>query len=170
MINIDDRLKKIADLICGEYIADIGSDHAYLPIWLIQNQKIKKAYALDISENCVERAKKNIIKHGIPEDAIIPAVSNGLSCFENGFDFFELSDVVISGMGGETISQIMETIKNNFDLGGINFIFQPSRKIGYLKNYLLENNFHIKKCVIAESKKRFYAIINAVCGDSRGRI
>jgi len=170
MMGIDNRLKKISDMVRGGVVADIGSDHAYLPIWLVQSGKAKKAYAIDVSERCVERAKKNIERHGIPEDAIIPVVSDGMSCFEGGYDFSELSDIVIAGMGGESISRILENARYSFELGGINFVFQPSRKIGFLKTYLSENNFCIRQCAIAESKKRFYAIINAVGGESRGRV
>ena len=161
MINIDNRLQKIADMICGEIVADIGSDHAYLPIWLCFNKKIKKAYAIDISENCVAKIKKNIKKHNIPEGMIIPTVSDGLSCFGQKFDFHELSDVVIAGMGGETIAKIIENAKIEHDISGINFVLSPNSKIEFLKKFLHANNFYINACAVIESKKRFYTVINA---------
>jgi tRNA (adenine22-N1)-methyltransferase len=148
-------------MISGDILADVGSDHAYLPIWLISNNKIKKAYAIDISENCAQRIKKNTNKHKIPENIIIPVLSNGFADFGLKFDFYELSDIVIAGMGGETISQIIENTKNMYDIKNINFILQPNSKIEHLKKYLTENNFNIKNNVITESKKRLYSIINA---------
>jgi len=161
MIKIDERLQKIADIICGDTIADIGSDHAYLPIWLCGNKKIKKAYAIDISEQCLQKIKKNVKKHDIPENMIIPALSDGLSCFKNQFDFYGLSDIVIAGMGGESIAKIIEKAKTVYDISGINFILQPNSKIVFLKNFLNENNFNTESCAVIESKKRFYTVINA---------
>ena len=160
MVKLDNRLKKIADMVYGETVADIGSDHAYLPIWLSSSKKIKKAYALDISENCVAKIKKNIKKHGIPENMITAAVSDGFSFFGNGSDFKKLSDVIIAGMGGETIAEIIKKAKNTYDMSCINFIFQPNSKIESLKKYLRENNFNMD-CAIIESNKRFYTVINA---------
>jgi len=98
-------------MICGDVIADVGSDHAYLPVWLYQNNRIKKAYALDISENCVNRIKTNLRKYNISQDVIIPVLSDGLECFESKkekYDFSELTDIIIAGMGGENIAEIIE--------------------------------------------------------------
>ncbi|MCL2157813.1 MAG: tRNA (adenine(22)-N(1))-methyltransferase TrmK [Oscillospiraceae bacterium] len=158
-INIDNRLKKIAEFIYGNIIADIGSDHAYLPIWLIQQKKISKAYAVDISENCIKKIKANLKKHNISEDIIIPVCSDGFLDFE--YDLDEITDIVIAGMGGETISQIIENMKSAHDIKNLNFVLQPNSKIEYLKKYLTENNIEIKKLHITESKKRSYTIINA---------
>jgi len=148
-------------MICGEVIADIGSDHAYLPIWLYINKKIKKAYAVDISEKCVKRIKINLKNYNIPEDIVVPVLSDGLAYFENSENkekFSELTDIIISGMGGESISEIIKNIKNPKNL---NFILQPNSKIEFLKKFLSENNFNIINEITAESKKRFYRIINA---------
>lgn len=157
MKNLGNRLKKIADMVSGETIADIGSDHGYLPIWLSLNKKIKKAYALDISPNCVEKIKKNIKKQNIPENMVIPAISDGLSYFGENPGFEELSDIIIAGMSGETISEIIE--KMPYNINKINFILQPNSKIESLKKFLTNNNFDITECAVIESKKRFYTII-----------
>jgi len=150
MIKINKRLNEIANLVQGEVIADIGSDHALLPIWLYSNKKIKKAYASDMSKNCVEKIKINIKKYNIPEDIIIPVLSDGLN-----FDHSGLTDVIIAGMGGETIAKIIKPLKN------INFILQPNSKIKFLQKYLYENDFETIKEITIEDKKRFYNIINA---------
>ena len=147
-------------MIHGEIIADVGSDHAYLPIWLYLNQKIKKAYALDISENCVDRIKTNLQKYHIPEDIIIPVLSDGLSCFENNNNFQELTDIIIAGMGGETIAGILHNPRENININ-INYILQPNSKIIFLKKYLHKNKFEIIREEIVQSKKKFYTIINA---------
>jgi len=150
-------------MLNGDIIADVGSDHAYLPVWLYFNKKIKKAYALDISENCVERIRANIKRYKIPEDIIIPVLSDGLDCFEKNFDFSELTDIIIAGMGGETIAAIIEktekTDKNK--IKGKNFILQANSKIITLRKFLHKNNFGIVRETVVECKKRFYTIINA---------
>lgn len=159
MINIDERLEKIAEMICGKTIADIGSDHGYLPIWLCENKIIKKAYAIEISGKCAEKIKYNIKKHKIPENIIIPIISDGFSNFKKNFDFGELDDIVIAGMGGETIAAILEKTKTICDIKNKNIILQPNSKIETLKKYLKKNNYTIDETKIIECKKRFYTII-----------
>ena len=142
-------------MIRGDIIADIGSDHAYLPIWLYFNKKIKKAYAVDISEKCFNRIKANLEKYNIPEDIIIPVLSGGLDYFERNNNFSELTDIIIAGMGGETIADIIKPVQN------INYIIQPNSKIIFLKKFLHKNNFEIIRETAVESRKRFYTVINA---------
>ena len=156
-INIDGRLKAISDMIRGDVIADVGSDHAYLPIWLYLNKKIKKAYALDISEKCVERIKKNLKKYNIPENIIIPVLSDGLSCFKTEYDFNELTDIIIAGMGGKNIAEIIEQTPLAKNL---NFILQPTRKDEFLRDFLYKNKFDFME-IIVEEGKWIYNIINA---------
>ena len=154
-------------MIIGDIIADVGSDHAYLPIWLYFNNKIKKAYALDISQNCVNRAKSNIKKYNIPQDIIIPVLSDGLSCFDSDskYNFSELTDIVIAGMGAHNISEIIKqspvASRPPLSKGGLNYILQPASKADYLREFLRGNNFEIVRDITVECKKRRYAIINA---------
>jgi len=142
-----------------------------LPVWLCLNKKIKKAYALDISQNCVKKIRENIKKYNITQDIIIPVLSDGLECFgsDSGsdFDFSELTDIIIAGMGGENIAEIITkapVIKNK----QINFILQPNSKIHFLKKFLRENKFDIIQEISVESKKRRYIIINAKLSTIQG--
>ena len=146
-------------MLCGDIIADVGSDHAYLPIWLYLNKKIKKAYALDISENCIKKIKLNLKKYNIPEDIIIPVLSDGLSCFETEYDLSELTDIIIAGMGGETIADIIAQSGGLAE--NLNFILQPNSKVEFLREYLYDNKFDIIQEIIAEDENRLYNIINA---------
>ena len=149
-------------MLKGDVVADVGSDHAHLPIWLYLNKKAKKSYALDISAKCVEKTKANLKKHGIPETAVVPVVSDGLSCFGSLYDFAELTDIVIAGMGGESIARIIENMKKTNDeknLQRLNIVLQPNSKIISLKKYLRENSFEIAEETTIEDKHRLYAII-----------
>ena len=148
-------------MIRGDVIADIGSDHAYLPIWLYLNNKIKKAYAVDISENCVNRIKNHLKKYKISENDIIPVLSDGFLDFKQKYDLSELTDIIIAGMGGKSISKIIESINIPTDIKNINFILQPSRKDEYLREFLYKNQFDILSEIITEENKYLYCIINA---------
>ena len=146
-------------MVCGDIIADVGSDHAYLPIWLYLNNKIIKAYALDISENCVNKIKTNLRRYSISQDIIIPVLSDGLTCFGSEFNFFELTDVIIAGMGGNNISKIIEDIHKLKNINEINFILQPTSKSEILRKFLYDNKFDIINEVIVEDNKWIYNII-----------
>ena len=150
MKKINARLLAVANLIRGDIIADIGSDHAYLPAWLVKHGRIKKAYAIDISANCVERIKANLARFNISWEIIEPVLSDGLPELEN------LSDIVIAGMGARSIMNIISGIKNP---SGINFILQTHTKKDLLKDFLLSKNFKISHEIIVQDKKRFYNII-----------
>jgi len=151
-------LQTIAWLVRGEIIADIGSDHAYLPVWLVNNNKIKKAYAIDISAKCVERIKINLARFNISQEIIAPVLSNGLGALTEP-QAVELTDIIIAGMGGETIAQILSDIQN---LRNINFILQPNTKTNLLKEYLLADNFKILQEITVHDKKRYYNIMRAI--------
>jgi len=144
-------------MITGGIIADVGSDHAYLPIWLRQNGKIKKAYALDISANSIKKINRNLRKYNIPEDIITPVLSDGLSGLEN---LRGITDIVIAGMGGENISRIIKSIEES-EIKNINFILQPNTKVEFLRGFLYKNGFDITDEIIAEDETRLYNIIRA---------
>ena len=145
-------------MIKGNVIADIGSDHAYLPMWLYFNGKIKKAYAVDISENCVKKIKKNLDRHNIPTDIVIPVLSDGLKCFDSEYNFSELTDIIIAGVGGKTIVEIIESAKS-FD--NVNFIMQANSKVEFLRKFLYDNKFEIIQEIVTENKGRIYNTIQA---------
>ena len=136
-------------------MADIGSDHGYLPIWLYLNGKIKRAYALDMSEKCVERCRLNLKKYNISEDVITPVVSNGTEWLEANGVMPQITDITVAGLGSKSISEI---IKN---AGGVNLALQTNCKAGALREFLIENGFTILGETVIERKKRTYTIINA---------
>ncbi|MBQ4515162.1 MAG: SAM-dependent methyltransferase, partial [Clostridia bacterium] len=102
--NMTPRLLAIADCVTkGSTIADIGTDHAYIPIYLMQKGIIKKAYAMDINEGPISRAEDNILKFKM-DDKIVTRLSDGLKKLELG----EADEIVIAGMGGILISEILD--------------------------------------------------------------
>ena len=160
MKTLPPRLQTVADLVKGHLAADIGSDHAYLPIWLAQNGKTQKVYALDISEKCVERIKTNLAKFNIPHSLAEPLKSDGLSALEaaDPAAAAALTDIIIAGMGGETIIEIISGIKKT---AGINFILQPNTKTEILAKFLSLNNFIILSRITVREKRRMYTVLAA---------
>ena len=86
----------------GSFIADVGTDHAYLPVYLAREGKIRGAVASDINEGPICRARENIAAAGL-SDKISTLLCNGLS----GVEKYHPSDIFILGMGGDLISQII---------------------------------------------------------------
>ena len=103
-MNIGARLEAIAALVPQNcVVADIGTDHAYLPVWLMQKGLIKPAIAADIAEGPCRAAQTNIGMYGV-KDKIEVRRGSGLTVLKPG----EADGAVIAGMGGSTIVQILE--------------------------------------------------------------
>ena len=126
----DKRLCAAADLVRqGAVFADIGTDHGKLPIYLAKVGKIKRAVASDINEMPLAKAVSNIKKYGF-EDVIDTYLTDGLK----GIEKFSPDCVVIAGMGGELIEQILSN--STLDKNNVKFILQPMTKEESLQNQL----------------------------------
>ena len=104
MISLSDRLGKIAEMVIpGKAMADVGTDHGYIPISLLEQNKVPFAILCDINAGPLEIAKRNIEGASIPEDAYCLRLGSGLEPLTN----CEVTTVVIAGMGGELILRII---------------------------------------------------------------
>ncbi len=156
MISIDNRLKVCADMVSGNgIVCDIGTDHAYLPVYLVQNNICKKVVAADISDGPLEYAKQTVNKFEC-QDSIQIKKSDGLK----SLDLENVSDIVIAGMGGETIARIIGKEKRS--LKGINLILQPMTRSEQLRKWLYKSGFEIisEEAVVCDNF--IYSVINAV--------
>ena len=153
-IRLDNRLLTIASLVnnCNTLI-DVGTDHGYLPIYLIQNNIVKKVIASDVAINPLNKALDNIIKYNL-EGKIETKLANGLINQEYA-DF-----VVIAGMGGNLIIDILN--KKEYDYPY--YILQANINVPLLRKYLTENNYKIIDEKIAFCNKKFYEIIKTAKG------
>lgn len=155
MIKLSKRLSTVASFVRnGVIVADVGTDHAYLPIYLVQSKKAKKAIATDINEGPLSRARENILQNGL-ENEILTYISNGLNGIESNFP----DDIMICGMGGELIAEILD--KSNYvKNGNVNLILQPMTSAKELREYLQNGFFIYDETVVFEDGK-FYQIICA---------
>jgi tRNA (adenine22-N1)-methyltransferase len=140
----------------AETVADIGTDHALLPIYLIENNMAKKVIACDIAKGPLEVAEKNVIKKGVA-DKVLLRLANGLDKVDEN----ECNAVTIAGMGGETIAEILNNapwLKTKKPV----LILQPMTSDDKLREYLVENGFQILKEKCTFSKGRVYTVMKAV--------
>lgn len=146
----------------GSFIADVGTDHAHLPIYLYQKGMISGAVASDINEGPIERAKINIRANRL-SDKIDTVLCDGLSELEG----YSPKDIFILGMGGELMAKIIDNAPFVKDKS-IRLILQPMTHWEILRKYLCENGFTIVDEALVK-EDRIYRIIVAEysgkCGD-----
>lgn len=155
-MKLSKRLQTIADFVKkGAVVADIGTDHAHIPIYLIKNNIISKAYACDINKGPLEKAKENINYYGVKNIEL--RLSNGLEKLKTG----EADTLIIAGMGGELIIDILDRGQGFFDKKNT-FILSPHTKIEEVRNYLLRKGLKILKEDMCIDEGKFYTVMEAV--------
>ena len=158
-IILDKRMKCIVDCVFENAIlADIGTDHGKLPIYLAKIGKIKRAVASDINEMPLAKAVTNIKKYGL-EDVIDTYLTDGLK----GIEKFSPDCVVIAGMGGELIEQILSN--STLEKNNVKFILQPMTKEESLRRYLCKNGFKITDEYIVKEGKLYQIICSEYTGE-----
>lgn len=131
----DKRLLVCADMVGGDFVCDIGTDHGYLPAYLLTSGKCSRAIAADINKMPLEAARATLEKEGVSDRAQL-YLSDGLK--EIPLD--GVTDIVIAGMGGELIFRILsadERVKKC----GANLILQPMTRALVLRKALAGNGF-----------------------------
>ena len=140
-MKLSKRLQLIADVISeykqGSTLADIGSDHGYLPCYLVKNQIITCAYACDVAKGPLESAKETIKMHGL-EHQVFALLGNGLDPLINR----QVDMISISGMGSYLISEILDAHREY--LRGVKVMFlQANANNDHLRKYLFANDWII---------------------------
>ncbi|MDA9462845.1 putative tRNA-m1A22 methylase [Enterococcus mundtii 3F] len=139
-------------------LADIGSDHAYLPVALMLKGKIDFAVAGEVVKGPFESAKRQVRKNGLSE-RIEVRLANGLDAIEKQD---QINAITIAGMGGSLIRDILESGRQNQRLSGKErLILQPNIGEKTLRTWLKENNYQIIAEEILEENKKIYEIIVA---------
>ncbi len=154
------RLAAIAELIPpGSTVADIGTDHAYLPVYLVQEQVSQRVIASDLNRSPLEAARETAAAFNCLKKIDL-RLGDGLRVLtpEDGVD-----TVVIAGLGGRTIAGILREGEDR--LTGIRrLILQPMNESGYLRLFLAGNGYMLEKESLVLEGRRLYEIIQAAPG------
>lgn len=160
-MELSERLKMVASLVTPGYkLADIGTDHAYIPIFLVQEEIIPSAVAMDVKTGPLKRAEEHIKEAGL-ESRIQTRLSDGLANLHPK----EVDSIVIAGMGGGLILHILqehwETTLNLKEC-----ILQPQSEVALVRAFLLKKGFSflLEEMVLEDGK--YYPIMKVVPPDS----
>lgn len=154
LFTLDNRLSLCASFVRkGAKLADIGTDHAYLPIWLVANNIVAHALACDINEGPLKSGQADVEKFSL-SDRIRLRLSDGLQNVSST----EADDIVIAGMGGELIVKILSEC-NWAKSKGKHFILQPMTKCEVLIRFLYANGFEIISQKACECDNKHYTVM-----------
>lgn len=156
-MELSKRLLAVAGLVTeGASVADIGTDHGYVPIYLVRRGIAEKVIALDINKGPLSRAKAHIAACGLAEQIEV-RLSDGLLKVCPG----EVDVVIAAGMGGGLAIQILE--EGKAVVSSLKYcILQPQSEIGRVRRYLDENGFRIVEEEMVEEGGKFYPMMKAV--------
>lgn len=138
MLKLSERIMMAAEMVRdGKTVADIGTDHAYLPAWLILNGKCPKALACDLRKGPLDNAKKTVEQYGIADKITLR--------LSDGFDEIrpcEADDFVMCGMGGTLMAELVARTQWLKDPEKL-LILQPQSHAEDIRAYLINNGFEI---------------------------
>ena len=141
MLQLQPRLQLLADLVpSGSRVVDVGTDHGYLPVWLLQRGRIPGAIAADVGYEPLQHAVRTAAEYGV--DGVDFRLCDGLK----GVEADEVDTIVIAGMGGETIIHILSAALWTRQPGRYTLLLQPMTKAGELRRWLADNGY----CFTAE--------------------
>nr|WP_026065237.1 tRNA (adenine(22)-N(1))-methyltransferase TrmK [Amphibacillus jilinensis] len=153
---LSNRLKKIAQYLPqGAYFADIGSDHAYLPVYICKQDHSARAVAGELNNGPYLSACQHVEAYGLA-DRIDVIKGDGLTVIAD----VPVKQIVIAGMGGVLIQSILEQGKGLLD-GVERLILQPNVDSHYIRKWLLSSSFHLTAEQILEEDGHIYEILVA---------
>lgn len=157
MIKLSPRLKTIAEQInLGETMADIGTDHGFLPIYLWENNISPKAIMADISKGSLAKAEENC-RSLYPDTEFDLRLGSGIEVLEEG----EVDVVVMAGMGGILMTEILASdLKKAKSFSKL--VLQPRKDVGRLRFWLFDNGFRIINEALVREGKYICEILTAI--------
>jgi len=147
------RINSIVSQIEFSKLADIGCDHAYIPIFAIESGKAESAIAIDVASGPLLNAERNILKKNM-EDKIKTRLGSGLKPLQNG----EANCITIAGMGCETIIEILSDLENLQSISQL--VISPQTKLELFREFISNSRFYIKNEMVVEDGKKTYTIFN----------
>ena len=160
-MELSKRLQAVANLVSnGLVVADVGTDHGYIPIYLIEAKKCPKAFAMDVNKGPLLRAKEHITEYGM-NSMIETRLSDGVRALEVG----ECECVVIAGMGGALTIKILEEGEEIFR-NLKEFVLQPQSEVHKVREYLCKNAYVIVDEDMVFDEGKFYPMFRVINGPS----
>nr|WP_265588832.1 class I SAM-dependent methyltransferase [Terrisporobacter petrolearius] len=155
-VKLTNRLLKIASLVSeNKRLADIGTDHGYIPVYLLNQNKIDFAILADINKGPLENARNEVRRNKL-EDKVDLRLGSGIEVLKKG----EVEEVIIAGMGGILIGELLEANKEVAH-SVEKLILQPMQAQEELRQYLLNNGYEIIDECLEKEDFRLYEIIIA---------
>ena len=165
-VKLSKRLERIASFVQpGSRVADIGTDHGYVPIWLVQKGVCPSALAMDVRKGPLERAEEHVEEVGL-SGKIELRLSDGLAKLKAG----EADTVVIAGMGGKLTCRILEQgrhVWENWSEGKERLILSPQSEQDEVRHFLEEQGFSILREAVLTDEGKYYIVIEAARGTMR---
>ena len=154
-LELTPRLRFLADRVPpGARLADVGTDHAYLPVWLRLHGRVVSAIACDLREGPLSRARETGQTWGV--NGVEYRLGNGLEVVSPE----EADTIVIAGMGGENIAAILSRAPWTAG-GGHTLLLQPQSKAEVLRGFLAENGYVIRREALVEDRGTLYPVMEA---------
>jgi tRNA (adenine22-N1)-methyltransferase len=155
MIKLSNRLNAVASMVnAGARLCDVGTDHGYVPVYLAQNGIIKSAIACDINQGPLNSCI-SLVNDCNLQDKIKCVLSNGL----DNISANEVDDILIAGMGGELITDIISRCDYIKDK---HLILNPMTHAEIVREWLYSNGFEINKDFIVNDSNHHYNVFDAV--------
>lgn len=157
MIQLSERLKAVANLVTETGIlADVGTDHGYIPVFLAGEKRIQKAIAMDVNEGPLKRAQEHIRQYGL-EDKITTRLSDGLAALKPK----EADTIVIAGMGGSLMKRILRQGENIAQTAK-ELILQPQSELMEFRKFLWESAYKIEAEDMIFEDGKYYPMMRVV--------
>lgn len=161
-MKLSERLKMVVSFVKeGSGVADVGTDHGYVPITLAEAGTVRHALAMDVRPGPLERAKTHISRHRL-EDVIETRLSDGVRELKEG----EADTVIIAGMGGELVIHILDDGKRLWNQVE-HWILSPQSELDKVREYLSVNGFAIAREEMLEEEGKYYTVMDVVRGEMK---
>lgn len=156
-MQLSERLSSVASMVtAGNCLADVGTDHGYVPIYLYERQIIPRAIAMDVNKGPLERARVHIAEYGF-QNKIETRLSDGLAALKPG----EADSVTIAGMGGPLIIRILSAYPE-VTASLKELILQPQSEISEVRVWLGEQGYEIVEEHMVFEDGKYYSMFKAV--------
>lgn len=169
-MELSKRLQAVADLLgCHERIADIGCDHGFVSIYLIESKKASWCLAMDVNKGPLERAREHVLEKRL-STYIETRLSDGAKEIqfvkdEYGMDKLEVEAALIAGMGGRLMIQIIADSLEKFQ-SMEEFVLQPQSEIAKVRQFIREIGYHIAKEDMVFEDGKYYPMMKVVRGEA----